>query len=99
MVELMVIIKSLFIGSLTVARAFGDFFLKSSRYSIISSKPDITMIDRPQNKFILLASDGIWECADILCINTKIMLVISKSLMENNSLGKLFNSLIAKNIN
>ncbi|CAD8102250.1 unnamed protein product [Paramecium sonneborni] len=78
-------------GSLTVARAFGDFFLKSSRCSIISSKPDIFMIDRPQNKYILLASDGIWECAD----NQQ----ISKNLMENNSLGKLFNQLIAKNIN
>ncbi|CAK84175.1 unnamed protein product (macronuclear) [Paramecium tetraurelia] len=78
-------------GSLTVARAFGDFFLKSSRCSIISSKPDIVVIDRPQNKFILLASDGIWECADNQ--------YISKNLIENNSLGRLFNQLIAKNMN
>lgn len=47
MIELMVIINHDLLGSLTVARAFGDFFLKSSRCSIISSKPDIMMIDRP----------------------------------------------------
>lgn len=47
MIELMVIINHHYVGSLTVARAFGDFFLKSSRSSIISSKPDIFVIDRP----------------------------------------------------
>lgn len=47
MIELMVINNHNLLGSLNVARAFGDFFLKSSRCSIISSKPDIMVIDKP----------------------------------------------------
>lgn len=50
-----------------MARAFGDFFLKSSRYSIISSKPDISCIERPKNQSILIASDGVWECGNNEC--------------------------------
>lgn len=70
----------LFLGSLTVARAFGDFFLKSSRYSIISSKPDIRCIERPINQSILIASDGVWECGNNECNEYFTYLAIKKKL-------------------
>lgn len=51
-----------------VGRAFGDYFLKRSKTPIISSIPEIKIIERPKSgDYILLASDGLWECASNEC--------------------------------
>lgn len=78
------IIYKLNVGSLLVGRAFGDYFLKKSRTPIISSIPEIKIIERPKSgDYILLASDGLWECASNECKDFLNILDIHKYINAN----------------
>ena len=46
-------------GSLAITRAFGDFFYKKSG---VISDPEINQhVVGPDDKFLLIASDGVWD--------------------------------------
>jgi len=54
-------------GTLSVTRAFGDFEFKEpkSKANFVTSKPFINKIElTPAHKFLVLASDGLWDVFD-----------------------------------
>lgn len=56
-------------GLLAVTRAFGDFGLKQTGCGLIV-KPDVHKIEvRLSHKYIVAASDGLWDYVDIKAVH------------------------------
>ena len=87
-------------GSLMVTRALGDAYLKDSELSdppfkehcpYITAQPETFVIDlTPEDKFIVLASDGIWD----LLSNESVVKIVGKVMtattrLENSAAGSL----------
>lgn len=55
-------------GNLALSRAFGDFQYKDKKFidvklQAVTAFPDVLKVSRhPDDKFIILACDGIWDC-------------------------------------
>jgi serine/threonine protein phosphatase PrpC len=71
-------------GSLNMSRSLGDFEYKSNesknyKEQMVTCLPDIRKVDRAQqDKFIVLACDGIWDC-----LNNQETVDLLKNYMSN----------------
>lgn len=75
-------------GTLAVSRALGDFDFKKDQQrgpceQLVSPEPEVTVIERhPQDQFLVLACDGIWDVMDndSLCCFIEYKLKVEPSL-------------------
>jgi len=92
-------------GKLNITRAIGDLNYKKNENlkpfeQIITSYPEINKIKMTDDiDFIIMASDGVWDCVD----QQKLCESIKKELEENinnkisNIIAKIFDNIISKN--
>lgn len=93
-------------GSLNLSRSFGDFEYKSTssksfKEQMVICDPEITVTERtPEDDFIVLACDGIWDClSNEACCE---MLAKHRSDFKDEPLSKsieeMFEKIIARDI-
>jgi protein phosphatase 1G len=92
-------------GKINITRAIGDFNYKKNVKlnpydQIITSYPEVKKIQISEDiDFIIMASDGVWDCVD----QQKLCESIEKELKENknnklsNIIGNIFDNIISKN--
>ncbi len=92
-------------GKLNITRAIGDLNYKKNENlkpfeQIITSYPEINKIKMTDDiDFIIMASDGVWDCVD----QEKLCETIEKELKENinnkisNIIANIFDNIISKN--